>query len=839
VSQVDVLLLTALREEFDAARTLGLATTPGGPGVAEWDHQDPDGSTPFLWGEYRTVDGHRFSVALARPTEMGGRAMGPFAAALTEQLRPSCLAMSGVCGGNPAHVALGDVVVAEPVYEWDEGKLSRAGFEGDHRQLRLDPRWLRTAQDFDASGLASYGAASDEEALLWLLERLHLGQEPRDHPARRSYFPRGTWRGRLVRFKDDGLISRGSDGGAELTSGGRARVQRRLYDDVDGPQQLPFRVLVAPMASGSAVVGDPEIWMRLKSMGMRKIAAVEMEAATIATVARDRQVPFWLVIKGVMDHADTGKDDRYKQFAARASADVLFALLGGLVGAAPVDLHHETRRTQAHRPEPMTTPYSTVDLAPAAKPAEAPLAQPSDDQRRVIRVIYGYFREHNKWPMLAHIDRPLRWQGIDVVAATRTMPGDLLPANLGNVDPGPDDSMVLTLAAMALCDEARQDIELFLTMVRWAARVEEDFNPIEGPSSQPRITSNDLTQQLGLSDDLDAVKRLYEMIKVQPWGFGSGGGQPSDWWYEVRREIQRFAQVESTSDHVRARQAWVSESVAPSPTGIRTPHEQSRFATPSPVNTASLLDNLEASDPVPDVSDRTNGRLYLVANPVDAPIDALAAISTTSAVKHLDAAVRQALDVRGGPPFSPDLGSGTWRRRGSGMVNERGVREDGSVREDSLLLLKVAESGSVTLLCGRATSLARAQWRRAGSSEEPTVYRVIIPNLVLGLVHSALSLAADLANRYAGYHGGWAVGLRLTGLSGAIAYEYVQSGDEDVVQPYDDDIYQRTVVAETEELLERPAAVTERLVAALLRGIAVDRRYLPYSATEADPTGRA
>jgi hypothetical protein len=32
-----------------------------------------------------------------------------------------------------------------------------------------------------------------------------------------------------------------------------------------------------------------------------------------------------------MDHADTKKDDRYKQLAARASAQVMFALLAPLV----------------------------------------------------------------------------------------------------------------------------------------------------------------------------------------------------------------------------------------------------------------------------------------------------------------------------------------------------------------------------------------------------------------------------------------------------------------------------------------------------------------------------
>jgi hypothetical protein len=116
-----------------------------------------------------------------------------------------------------------------------------------------------------------------------------------------------------------------------LTETGTAKIQQLLVDDVNGPDKLPFAVLPGPMASGSAVVMDPTIWDRLKHMGVRKIAAIEMEAATIATVAHNCRVPHWLVAKGVMDHANSDKDDRFMEFAARASAEVLYALSAQLL----------------------------------------------------------------------------------------------------------------------------------------------------------------------------------------------------------------------------------------------------------------------------------------------------------------------------------------------------------------------------------------------------------------------------------------------------------------------------------------------------------------------------
>jgi hypothetical protein len=101
--------------------------------------------------------------------------------------------------------------------------------------------------------------------------------------------------------------------------------------------------------------------------------------------------------------------------------------------------------------------------------------------------------------------------------------------------------------------------------------------------------------------------------------------------------------------------------------------------------------------------------------------------------------------------------------------------------------------------------------------------------LVLGLVDGALRVAAELANRYASYDGSWAIGLRLTGIRAAVAYDYVQQGDEDTVQPYDVDDYQKITTTTAADLLRAPSIVTEQLVGTLLRGLSVDRRYLPYA----------
>jgi nucleoside phosphorylase len=184
VGSVDALVIAALPLEFDAAREVGRAA-----GV-EWRPENADDRTPYLSGEYKTADGKQVTVALARPTEMGGRRTGTFVTTLANHLRPACLAMSGVCAGNPDDTAPGDVIVAAPAYEYDEGKQSGDTFQGAHQQYPLNDRWLRAAQDFDPAGLPSHGEATDDEATIWFLERLHKGQDARKHPARSRYFAR-------------------------------------------------------------------------------------------------------------------------------------------------------------------------------------------------------------------------------------------------------------------------------------------------------------------------------------------------------------------------------------------------------------------------------------------------------------------------------------------------------------------------------------------------------------------------------------------------------------------------------------------------------------------------
>ncbi|MEV6630148.1 tetratricopeptide repeat protein [Actinoplanes sp. NPDC051470] len=333
--RVDVLIVVAKKVELDAAKSAALAKPDGGPGVAGWvESAWPGASSPYWRGTYRYGDHRELSVALVRQPAMGGRHLAPIATALVEQMNPRCLAMCGMCAGSPEYTDIGDVVVASHAYVWDEGRETETGFEPDLDPLPMNRAWLSVTQEFDPADLPSQGTVSPDDSKWWLLERLRRNQDPRGHPGRERYFAAETWGPRLAVWEKEGLIARSQDGSFLLAEEGRQQALQRWYDTVDGPLALPFRVVVAPMASGNSVVRNQVHWKRLANMGMRRTAGLDMECATIATVARERDVPHWLVIKGVADHGDAHKDDQHQPFASRAAAEVLYALLPELMGSS-------------------------------------------------------------------------------------------------------------------------------------------------------------------------------------------------------------------------------------------------------------------------------------------------------------------------------------------------------------------------------------------------------------------------------------------------------------------------------------------------------------------------
>jgi serine/threonine protein kinase/nucleoside phosphorylase len=334
VRAADVVIVTALEDELDAV----LACQPLGAGQGGWGQTRDRHGFLFYVREFLTENGEFLRVAAAWSGGMGESAAATRAATLIDELSPSVLAMCGICAGKRGDVSLGDVIVADRVYSYDHGKLVAGEgkdpeFFHDIETYNLQQRWLVAAADFARSfpeiweGLRSR-PPSKQAQKRWLLHALRTQAEegapaPGERPDRQVHCP--GWKGILSELTEDGLLEK-RQGKLKLMKAGLDWLANDRLEHPDGPPSDPaFRVHMGAIGSGKTVREDPELFTRLRRL-VRKTMAVDMEAAAIGAVAEKFGCRS-LIVKAVSDHADHAKDDAFRLFACKASAEFLLEFL--------------------------------------------------------------------------------------------------------------------------------------------------------------------------------------------------------------------------------------------------------------------------------------------------------------------------------------------------------------------------------------------------------------------------------------------------------------------------------------------------------------------------------
>jgi nucleoside phosphorylase len=190
---------------------------------------------------------------------MGMVAAASLTTKLITGLRPRFLAMTGMCAGLRGECEIGDVILGDPVWDWQMGKYTLDAFEIAPDQIGVPPE------------------ISQKVALL------------------RSDVTNLT----------------------------------KLWTDspFEKPQVVP-RIHVGPAASGSSVLARAETTETVKAQH-RKTLAVDMELYGVYSATRDmsRPRPIAFGLKGVCDHADQYKNDKFQKHASYMSAHVLKELV--------------------------------------------------------------------------------------------------------------------------------------------------------------------------------------------------------------------------------------------------------------------------------------------------------------------------------------------------------------------------------------------------------------------------------------------------------------------------------------------------------------------------------
>lgn len=271
---VDLLVITALSEEKKALKHCFCIS---------FDSVSKSGIN-YNIGTLKHADRH-ITIATVQPNEMGPIPAAVLTTKAIIEAQPKAVAMTGICAGIKSLTKLGDLIVANQVF--------------DH-----------TAGTYKNGSLTPFQQAINQDQ--WILQfiRALLDKEP-------------------------------------------------LLDEVFASHPLPTEIRekpvvhVGPIASGSIVVKDEDYVDNLLER-TSKLYGVDMEAYGVAHAAAIcsnafRNVP-WIVIKGVVDHADNNKGDDWHSYCSFVSAKFLMRMLGAVLDGDKayrwLESARETQKTQ-------------------------------------------------------------------------------------------------------------------------------------------------------------------------------------------------------------------------------------------------------------------------------------------------------------------------------------------------------------------------------------------------------------------------------------------------------------------------------------------------------------
>ena len=330
---VDVLLICALKDEYDQVLKVTDGLQDSG-----WNEHPLASGWIVADASFATTSGGTLRIRATHASHMGREQVQAVTSKLIHEQPARCIAMSGICAGRRGKVSLGDVIFAERLWSYDSGKITvesgKEKFQGDPIQYNPDKVWAQRMQHVSSPppstpwlGLRPKLPLEHQED--WTLLRLLAGEDPRQHPDFNSACP--IWSDVLPRLWTRKWLEKP----LTLTATGRQHAEElQLLHPVTRPAPPGFGIQVAPMATGAAVSEDEGIFPRLAD-SMRKVLGIEMEASALGALGEVHCIPV-VVAKGVSDYGDPFKDDRYREFAARASAELLISFLRNAADLLPM-----------------------------------------------------------------------------------------------------------------------------------------------------------------------------------------------------------------------------------------------------------------------------------------------------------------------------------------------------------------------------------------------------------------------------------------------------------------------------------------------------------------------
>lgn len=251
----DVAILTALPSpEMEAVHQI-----PWG-----WGVEHPLDRTAMVREGSFESSGRSYSVVCASAPRMGMIATAILATKLIQFARPRFFVMAGICAGVEGRVGIGDVILADPCWDYQSGKYVGDGQVGS--RFDIAPHQLAIS-----------------EAI-----RVRIDAMRRD---------KSVWRD----IEDRWAAPKPSNG---------------------------LRLHIGPVASGSAVIADAAQLELIKTQQRQLLGVeMEIYGLLAAAHSANHPKPTAFALKAVCDYADSSKNDNYQAYAAYTSAQSIKVFL--------------------------------------------------------------------------------------------------------------------------------------------------------------------------------------------------------------------------------------------------------------------------------------------------------------------------------------------------------------------------------------------------------------------------------------------------------------------------------------------------------------------------------
>jgi nucleoside phosphorylase len=210
------------------------------------------------------VDDQDISLVAVAAPRMGLSPAAVTASKIISNFRPRVLAMTGICAGVRGKVEQGDILVADPCFDWGAGKWV-VDSSGSMQFLPAAYQWR--LNDEIRSLIRS---VSEEAGLLGKIHASFQGPKPRVIP----------------------------------------------------------RVLIDAMASGSAVLQSEDLMIKIREQHKNLIGLeMESYAIFCSAEYAASPRPVCISMKSVCDFGDSLKNDNFHEYAAHTSSNFLFELI--------------------------------------------------------------------------------------------------------------------------------------------------------------------------------------------------------------------------------------------------------------------------------------------------------------------------------------------------------------------------------------------------------------------------------------------------------------------------------------------------------------------------------